>query len=141
MFLCPWDSPGKNTRVGCHTFLQGIFPIHGSNSPGKPLGTNIFHDSIPIAIPQSHRSLIIKFPLSKFYSLHRNRPLKVHPWLVLNWIFSIALHLDHPTSSRTFRTPCHLYVPLLSGGFPSPVPMAASQGSAPSPLTTQSVAL
>ena len=24
--LCPWDSPGKNTRVGCHFFLQGIFP-------------------------------------------------------------------------------------------------------------------
>ena len=37
----------KNTRVGCHFFLQGIFPIQGSNSciagklfttepPGKP---------------------------------------------------------------------------------------------------------
>ena len=24
--LCPWDSPGKNTRVGCHAHLQGIFP-------------------------------------------------------------------------------------------------------------------
>uniref|UniRef100_A0ABI0NTP5 Dynein cytoplasmic 1 intermediate chain 1 n=1 Tax=Bos taurus TaxID=9913 RepID=A0ABI0NTP5_BOVIN len=24
-FLCPWDSPGKNTAVGCHAFLQGIF--------------------------------------------------------------------------------------------------------------------
>ena len=24
--LCPWDSPGKNTGVGCHTLLQGIFP-------------------------------------------------------------------------------------------------------------------
>ena len=20
--LCPWDSPGKNTRVGCHSLLQ-----------------------------------------------------------------------------------------------------------------------
>jgi len=26
-FLCPWDSPGKNTGVGCHALLQGIFPI------------------------------------------------------------------------------------------------------------------
>ena len=25
-FLCPWDSPGKNTGVGCHFLLQGIFP-------------------------------------------------------------------------------------------------------------------
>ena len=30
--LCPWDSPGKNTGVGCHALLQGIFPTQGSNS-------------------------------------------------------------------------------------------------------------
>jgi len=24
--LCPWDSPGKNTGLGCHVLLQGIFP-------------------------------------------------------------------------------------------------------------------
>ena len=52
--LCPWDSPGKNTEVGCRALLQGIFLIQGSNlcllsllhwqadslstePPGKPL--------------------------------------------------------------------------------------------------------
>ena len=30
-FLCPWYSPDKNTRVGCHCLLQGIFPTQGSN--------------------------------------------------------------------------------------------------------------
>ena len=51
--LCPWDSSGKNTGVGCQALLQGIFSIQGSNphflsllhweagslppaSPGKP---------------------------------------------------------------------------------------------------------
>ena len=29
--LCPWNSSGKNTGVGCHSLLQGIFPIQGSN--------------------------------------------------------------------------------------------------------------
>ena len=29
--LCPWDSPGKNTGVGCHFLLQGIFSTQGSN--------------------------------------------------------------------------------------------------------------
>ena len=29
--LCPWDSPGKNTGVGCHFLLQGIFLTQGSN--------------------------------------------------------------------------------------------------------------
>ena len=27
-----WDSPGKNTRVHCHVFLQGIFLTQGSNT-------------------------------------------------------------------------------------------------------------
>ncbi|XDA75838.1 hypothetical protein R6Z07F_006003 [Ovis aries] len=30
-FLCPWDSPGKNTAVDCYAFLQGIFLTQGSN--------------------------------------------------------------------------------------------------------------
>ena len=51
--LRPWDSPGKNTGVGCHSLLQGIFPIQGSNlhwqagslplvPPGKPLFRSIW---------------------------------------------------------------------------------------------------
>ena len=31
--LCPWDSPGEDTGVGCHALLQGIFPTQGWN-PG-----------------------------------------------------------------------------------------------------------
>ena len=31
--LYPWNSPGKNPGVGCHSLLQGIFPTQGSN-PG-----------------------------------------------------------------------------------------------------------
>ena len=48
--LRPWDSPGKNTGVGCHFLLQGISPTQGSNlcplhwqadsSPGKPSAIN-----------------------------------------------------------------------------------------------------
>ena len=29
--LHPWDFPGKNTGVGCHFLLQGIFPTQGQN--------------------------------------------------------------------------------------------------------------
>ena len=28
-FLCPWDFPGKNTGVGCHFLLRGIFLAQG----------------------------------------------------------------------------------------------------------------
>ena len=54
-----WDSPGKNTGVGCHALLQGIFLTQGSNPhllcllhwqvgslslvpPGKPRNHTIF---------------------------------------------------------------------------------------------------
>ena len=30
--LCPWDFPDKNSGVGCHFFLQGIFLTQGWNS-------------------------------------------------------------------------------------------------------------
>ena len=33
--LCPWDSPGMNTGVGCHVLLQGNLPKPGIE-PGSP---------------------------------------------------------------------------------------------------------
>ena len=39
--LCPWDSPGKNTGVGHHILLQGIFLIQGSN-PMSPALAGVF---------------------------------------------------------------------------------------------------
>ena len=41
--LCPWDSPGKNTGVGSHSLLQGIFPVLGIE-PGPPA---LQADSLP----------------------------------------------------------------------------------------------
>ena len=29
--LSPWDFPGKNTGVDCHSLLQGMFPTQGLN--------------------------------------------------------------------------------------------------------------
>ena len=38
----PWDSPGKNTRVGYHALLQGIFPTQGLN-PWSPVAPVLAH--------------------------------------------------------------------------------------------------
>ena len=38
----PWDSPGRNTGVGCHVLFQGIFPTQGSN-PGLPHCSRILY--------------------------------------------------------------------------------------------------
>ena len=51
--LCPWDSLGKNTVVGCHALLQGIFPTQGL----KPYLLCLQHwqqGSLPLAPPVGH---------------------------------------------------------------------------------------
>jgi len=53
--LCPWDSPGKNIGVGCHTFLQGIFMTQGLD----PRLLHLLHwqaDSLPLAPPGKEHS-------------------------------------------------------------------------------------
>ena len=66
--LCPWDSPGKKSGVGCHFLLQGILLIQESNPcllgllhwhtgslplvpSGKPK-----RNSYPLAIPPNSHS-------------------------------------------------------------------------------------
>ena len=54
MFQCPWDFPGKNTRVGCHALLQGIFLMQGLN----PHLLRLLHwqvGSLPLASPGNIR--------------------------------------------------------------------------------------
>ena len=41
--LCPWDFPGKNTGVGCHFLLQGIFLTQGSNLGLLPCRQIVYH--------------------------------------------------------------------------------------------------
>ena len=51
--LCPWDSPGKNTAVGCHALLQRIFLTQESN-PGSPA---LQADSLPSQPPRKPQYL------------------------------------------------------------------------------------
>ena len=45
--LCPWNSPGKNTGVGSHFLLQGIFLTQGSNLGLLHYGQILYHLSHP----------------------------------------------------------------------------------------------
>ena len=47
--LCPWDFPGKNTVVGCHSLLQEVLLTQGLNSC-------LLHwqvDSLPLSCQES----------------------------------------------------------------------------------------
>ena len=69
--LCPWDSPGKNTGVGCHALCQGIFPTQGSNLCLSPL----LHwqvGTLPLAPPGKPPYTYIGWPkhsLGFFYNI------------------------------------------------------------------------
>ena len=41
--LCSWDSPGKNTGVGCHFLLQGVFLTQGSNPDLRCCKQMLYH--------------------------------------------------------------------------------------------------
>ena len=43
--LCPWDSPGKNTGVSCHSLQQGIFPTKRSNLSLLNCRQSLYHPS------------------------------------------------------------------------------------------------
>ena len=65
--LCPWDFPGKNSGVGCHALLQGIFLTQGSN----PHLSDVLHwqaDFLPLAPPGKPESVIHIHISTGFYS-------------------------------------------------------------------------
>ena len=53
--LCPWDSPGRNTGVGCHSLLQGIFLTQGSKLGLLHCRQSLYHWAIREAVPPTAR--------------------------------------------------------------------------------------
>ena len=66
--LCPWESPGKNTGVGCHALLQGIFPTQGLK-PGLPhyrqIHYHLSHQGRPRLLEWVSRSLLQRIFLTQ----------------------------------------------------------------------------
>ena len=48
--LYPWNPPGRNNRVGCHSLLQGIFPLKCGQKKKKNQQPNLikFHLAIQV---------------------------------------------------------------------------------------------
>ena len=56
------DSSGKNTGVGCHALLQGIFPTQGSNS-GFPHARQILYSLSYQGSPFFYLAIVIIFKI------------------------------------------------------------------------------
>ena len=67
--LCPWDSPGKNTRVDCHFLLQRIFQTQGSK-PGvlqcRQIQTNLAMREAHVSLWSILNSTKVGFLLARF---------------------------------------------------------------------------
>ena len=106
MLLCPWDSSGKNTGVGCRFFLQGIFPTQGSN----PHLLTRFPPKSGAAIPcYSHEPLQLTTIGSLDQSFQPSTSSAVHTFIhLLYLLISPICHFDCLPSFLGFLFP-HFY--------------------------------
>ena len=103
--LCPWDSPGKNTGVGCQLFLQGIFPTQGLN----PRLLQCQADSLssePPGKPHTYVSIIKKqdYYQTLLFLLGDGWPVKRKLSLSPNSLCSQGRHLLNPQTDTPCRT-------------------------------------
>ena len=90
--LCPWDSPGKNTGVGCHFVLQGIFLTQGLN----PRLLRLLHcwvGSLPLVPPEK--------PLGERYMMPGWMSL-MHGQCKTTWVLSVSSYSCIFTGSWIF---------------------------------------
>ena len=79
-FLCLWDFPGKNTGVGCHFLLQGIFPTQGSN----PCLLDCQADSLPLSHLRSSHIIYRVFLFVFFLACSTTFMLQL--WIFQLWV-------------------------------------------------------
>ena len=93
--LCPWDFPGKNTGVGCHFLLWGVFPTQGSN-PG------LLHWQVDSLLHSHQGSPTEAIELSSMnvHILALFPHLCFLPWLFLS---SSTLYPKHPRLSLCWK--------------------------------------
>ena len=109
--LCPLYSPGKNSGVGCHALLQGIFLTQGSN-PWPLHCKQIFYHWATREAPPPHPGEQggcqilnpLQLPLSVFYSCKQMSFSP--PWSGLSYVFYFAFWYD-------FKWDSLLYFPIL----------------------------
>ena len=83
-FLCPWDSPGKNTGVACHAFLQGIFLTQELKQCLLYLHWQA--GTLPLVPPGKPHSLLYSIPRYYIYIyiyIYKNIPQSKYPLSLL----------------------------------------------------------
>ena len=94
--LCPWDSPGKNTGVGCHALLQGNLPNPGVEPRSPPLQVN----SLPSEPPGKPMTIIV-IPISQMWKwrlkefIYFTRLIQLTNSWPRSWIYTYLLQSEY----------------------------------------------
>ena len=116
--FCPWAFPGKNTGVGCHFLLQGIFLTQGPNP-------SLLHwqaDSLLLVPPEQPTFQSVQFSCSGIYDpLRPHRPQHTRP--SCPWPTTGVYWISCPLSAW-----CHLTVSssVVSSSCPQSYPASGS---------------
>ena len=135
--LCPWDPPGKNTGVGCHFLLQGVFSlvyllvqIFWWQSPRFYLFDDVFSESESFSVvSDSCEPMDCGLQGSFVHGIIQHKKTGVGSLSLLQGIFPtqglnpglphcrrILYHLSHQGSPRILEWVAYLF----SGDLPNP---------------------
>ena len=73
-FLCPWDSSGKNTGMGCHALLQGIFPTQRLNPGVLNSRQTLYHLNHPMGMHSDQISCSVVSDSLRPHESQHSRP-------------------------------------------------------------------
>ena len=104
-FLCPWDSPEKNTGVGCCFLLQEVFLAQGPNSC-------LLHllycqvGSLPLVPPGKSMAVII---LKQLIEINKDLNFRIWTWhrlyqttLICGTLMDICVQVGRNVSDRRY---------------------------------------
>jgi len=134
-WLCPWNFPGKNTRLGCHFLFQGIFLTQGSNLyllcllhwqadslPLGHLGSRMYILCVCIHThthTHTHTCAYINFILFILYNIYNNM-VYIYKFCTYKIYLLIAFEYTHThthTHTRTYMPHCCTSVFLIASYF------------------------
>ena len=100
--LCPWNSPGMNTGVGCHSLLQRIFLTQGSNLgfPHKQA------DSLLSEPPRKHVCVCVCVCISTTTALKERQGITARLRRITECLMNFWHH-SHTLPSILYKSPFH----------------------------------
>ena len=101
--FCPWNFPGKNTRMGYHFLLQGIFPTQGLNPHLLPLAGGFFRYIPMINENMSTQKLVQVFTAALLTWARKRKHHKspsVAEWIDMLWQIHTTKHYSTKRESK-----------------------------------------